>query len=707
MQSCPARLAGVLTVLVPLLLLAACGGGSGTSTKPPVTPAKVTLSGPSGAAILSLAPGETVQLSAAALDSSGNSLSNETFTYQPANSNASDKNPPFVTVSDAGLVCAGTWDSLSSPIVCNPSTRIDTSLPAQLQGPGVGQALVTATAVSVVSTPVTIYVHKPVDNISVSCVDSNNAAQACPSTVSACLSQTQTQKYAAKATAQGVDVTSTIGTFTWVVQGTAAAVTDNVNGVLTAQSPGLAKVYASSNNVQSTPGTFVTCPIQQISLHVANGSDTSATLDASGTKALSADMTDSKGRPVTGTTLAYNSSQPLVAANAASFTAASAGATTITASCTPPACNIGLPDTAVYSNAFLVNVNGTTATTTVYVSSSQGTTVIPVPTDTNTPGTAIMLGDKPNSMRFNHRGTSLYIGTATGLIVLAPSTNTAAAPNTSLPGKVLAISPDDNTVLISDVTNGKVYVYSPAAASNQITALSIAGATAANFSPDGVKAYIVGNGSWSSWTSTATPVPQSVGGAANDVDFVATGAFGYIAGSGSGVGVRANCNDSTQTNVGTSGVPTNLRALPDGKHLLAVISPNIDVITATSDNAGCPPAVQNTASATAVNATPFGAPFGFATPQLIITSNGSRAFVTSDQGGKLVGYDVVNNVSAPIQLLGGVTQTFTGGVTLDGKLLYVGAGGTNTLHKIDLTTNLDVLQIPMNFVPDMVAVQPK
>ncbi len=719
MRSCPAKCVGFLISLPLVLMLAACGGGGSNTAKPPETPAKVTLSGPGSATVVSLVPGQTVQLTPLALNAQGGTLSGETFTYQAKNTTSTDTATPFVSVSNGGLACAGTWDSLSNPVVCSPSTRIDSSLPANLQAPGVGQALVTATALSVVSDPVTFYVHRPVDNISVTCIDSSGNAQVCPtaSNLNACLSQTQTQKYKAIAVArnelgQDVDVTDTIGTFTWVAQGAAGKVTDTSSGTtttITAQNPGLAQIFASSNNVQSTSQPFVTCPVKQIKLHVASGTETSATIDKAAVTSLATDVTDIKGNPVTGLALTFSSTQPLVAGASASITGASAGTTTISASCTPPACNTGLPGTGVYSNAFVVNVNGTTATTTVYVASTQGTSVVPVPSDTNTPGTAISLGtgNNPNSMLFNHRGSALYIGTNNGLIVLSPATNAVTTPNASLPGKVLAVSPDDNTLLISDTVNNKVYAVSPNASTNQIRTLDIAGATAASFSPDSVTAYVVGNGFWSSFSSTTTPLPQNVGGATNDVDFLTTGAFGYIAGSGSGVAVRATCNDSAKPNVVTSGVPTSIHGLPDGNRLLAVVSPNIDVITASTDNIGCPPEIANTASATAINATTFGPPTGFAVPQLILTSDGTRAFVTSNQAGKLLGYDVVNARSAPLQLVGGVTETFTGAATLDGKLLYVGAGGTNTLHKIDLTTNQDVNQIPITFVPDLVAVLPK
>ena len=58
-------------------------------------------------------------------------------------------------------------------------------------------------------------------------------------------------------------------------------------------------------------------------------------------------------------------------------------------------------------------------------------------------------------------------------------------------GKVLAVSPNGNTVIVSDTfaTPNQVFIFN--SSNNSSVALNITGATAADFSPDNLKAYIV------------------------------------------------------------------------------------------------------------------------------------------------------------------------------------------------------------------------
>ncbi|HET8667498.1 MAG TPA: Ig-like domain-containing protein [Terriglobales bacterium] len=677
MRRSPATFAAILTVLTALLMLSACGGGGSSSSKNNV--ATVELS----PAAASINVGSTsLAFTATAKDSSGNVLGNQTFTFaakDPTDASAT----PFVSVANSGLVCAGTWDSLTAPVVCTPIAR------NLGNGPGVGTALVTATASGVTSAPITVFVHKAVDNVAISPQSPD------------CVSQTKTVQFTAKAFANGVDVTPTVGTFVWPAPNASVATID-ANGLATSVAPGKTAIYASVGSVQSTPAQFISCPVAQINIHVANGTATTATFDKAATQALTADLIDSNNQPLTNVAVDWNTSQPLVSAAAAgSLTGGSAGTTTVTASCSNPTCNIGLPD-VIYSNAFVVNVNGT-STTNVWVASTQGTSVVPIDTTTNVPGTAINLVDsssnpvKPNSMLVNRQGTRLFLGTDSGMITVDLTTNTAGTPFTSAPGKVLAVSPDGNTIIVSNVGQAQVYVLTSSGTTSTTKTLNIAGAVSADFTPDSKKAYIVGNSNWTVWTSTTTPVPVNVG-TANDVSFLATGAFGYIAGANPAA--RATCDDSTITSGTLSGTPTQVRALPDGTHLVAVASPNVELITADSDNKGCPPVLQSSTASTSLGG-------NFAARQVLVTPDGNKVFITSDQPGVLLGYDVANKVSAPIQLGGGVTATYTGGITLDSKQLYVGTAGANSIHRIDLTTGLDAQQIPVSFVPDLVVVQPK
>lgn len=673
MRRSPAIVTGVTTIFLSLLVLAGCGGGGSKSSTPTV--AKVVIS-PSAA---SLDIGGITQFTATPQDSSGNAVTLATVTFAAKNTDANDTATPFVSITPGGLACAGTWDSLTTPVVCTPNPR----------NGGVGAALITATANGVTSDPVTVYVHKHVENIVIS-----------PSRID-CLSQTKTQQFTAKAFAQGSDVTASIGTFNWTENtGGKVATIGASTGLVTAVGPGATQIFANVSGTQSTSATFITCPVKQIKIHVKDSTETSATLANAASSTLAADVIDRNDQPMTNITLRWNSSQPLVGvAGTGTVQGGAAGTATITASCTSPDCNTNLPD-IIYSNAFLTTVTGTSSTT-VYAGSTQSTSLLPIDTTTNQPATtAITLSDKPNSMLFNTRGTTLYVGTATNLNVVDMATNTVATPTQAVPGKVLAVSPDGNVVLVSD--NTKVYAFLPTATSGSVITLPISGAVSAAFAPDNSKVYIVGNGQWTVWNTSITPVPQTVAGA-NDVSFLATGAFGYIAASGSGVGVKATCDNSSAGTVGTSGVPTQIRALPNGTQLVALAAPNIDLITADSENIGCPPGVSNTATATSLAGS-------FVPRQLIVTPDGRKAYVTSDQGGVLLGYDVATRTRSPIQLSAGVTQTFTGGVTLDSKQLYVGTN--NGVHRLDLTTGQDAQTITVslgtdNPAPDLVAVRPK
>ena len=120
-------------------------------------------------------------------------------------------------------------------------------------------------------------------------------------------------------------------------------------------------------------------------------------------------------------------------------------------------------------------------------------------------GAPVGLPASPNSIIFDEKGTNAYLGVDSshfgqnGAMVFSGS---AASQFNSAFGKVLAVSPDTSTVIFSDTfdTPNQVFICnSCSAASRTITSLLITGATAAAFSPDNLKAYIV-----------ATPPPPAL-----------------------------------------------------------------------------------------------------------------------------------------------------------------------------------------------------
>ncbi|MDP9263021.1 MAG: Ig-like domain-containing protein [Acidobacteriota bacterium] len=691
------RLAGVGLFLILLLSLglSGCGGGSGSSSSGGVGPTANVVLIPAG---LSLEVGAVTQVVVNATDSAGHPV----FTSTPI---FTSSNTAVITVSNAGLVCAGTWDSLTTPVVCTPAAAGGTSN-------------LTATVGGITSNIVVVSVHLHVDSITLS-----------PASVD-CKSQNATQIFTATAFNGGVNITSTVGTFTWLSSDTTVATIDVAGPATTpvlaanqaqikAAHSGLTNISASISGTNSVAAPFITCSPATISIHVQSLPDTSFSIATGATKQLVADVVDTLGVTITGLTLTWTSSQPAIASvsTAGLVTGVAPGVSVITASCTPSSCNPGV-NQSVYSNPVTATITGTAATTTAYATTTTApasgghSDLIPISTSTNTAGTAIALPTDAaiNSLLMNPAGTRAFLGSSKGLVVVDVTANTVLATVSNALGKALAISPNGQFIVSSDIGASKVYVYD--SVNNLVTTLNIAGATHAAFTTDSFKAYIVAGSTLYQYSPSLTLRTIPMTAAANDVAVNSSGQFAYTAGGeAASVAARSTCrNDSTwapEDSVATGATPDLIAPVATGE-LLAVegASSEIDKITPTisAPTAGtsCPPGLGD-ALATAN----FGVG-AFTARQLIVTSDGSKAFVTSNQASILL-FNVAGATTNVIPLAGGGTQSFTGGVTLDGKNLYVGVGGVNAVHRIDTTVapaTADVQQIPVSFVPDLVAVRP-
>src|SRR5205807_1563313 len=171
-------------------------------------------------------------------------------------------------------------------------------------------------------------------------------------------------------------------------------------------------------------------------------------------------------------------------------------------------------------------------------------------------------------------------------------------------GKVLTISNDGKFVVVADTvsTPSQVYIYD--ASSNTSVDLIIPGetATAAAFSPDQLKLFILtstGKMYVYSTVDALTSVPIAT--TATDVKFSADGSFAYVAGAlvpGTSISGIATCNAQpthaaapTPPNfdfVTTPGIPLQIFASPDAQHVLALDPPNggIDIFTASASTDG-------------------------------------------------------------------------------------------------------------------------
>ena len=674
-------------------LLAGLPGCSSSSPVHTVTypvPASITITpGP----YLSLEIG-TYQAFSPSIFNSAKTAITEPVTYQSSNT-------AVVTVSATGLACAGSWDSLSAPTICTPGT--------------VGVAQVTATAQGVSSPPTTVYVHQHVDKIAVSFLPMPNQ----PPPTNPCFSVGQIADYQATAYSTGVDITSTVGVFTWQTLQTSVATLNSTAPALlpgqvqvTAKVPGLTSLFATIGTVNSLPLAFTTCPVQSITLAVTTASSTSKTITPT--------VFDTLGTEIIGVPLTWSSSNPgsvSVSSSGGASGSASGGSASIIASCTPPTCNVGiLPSLPIYPENVVdvfITPTGTTQTSTVYVSTTScGTTdgcfstVVPITAPANTVGDSVTLPATPNSLAFNGQGSTAYLGTNSGLFgtvglaMLNTSTN-ALSQLVSVPGKVLAVSPDESKVIISDTSaeDGPNHVFVLDTTTNTSPTFQITGATAADFSPDSLKAYIVAGSNLYIYSKVDGLQTITLAAPANDVSFLSEGAFAYVAGGApSSLSVWRTCDNGRADTVAVPAVPTFIKTLPGAAqllpsdspntfHLLALAPPDLDIISVNTTPSGCTPPV------TDGPVTSFNLGQNFVARQLIISQDGTTAYVIASNLSSILAFNIPGQTSSAYSLVGN-PQPLSAALTADGTLLYVGASD-GTVHVVSTVAGGDIKQIPL------------
>ena len=706
----------LLIVFVLVIGIASCGGG-GNSTKVG-EPAKVTLS-PSS---VSLNSGQFTTLGVLVQDADNaiNRTADVTFAVINEKNDAGaavGPNQNVITIrkgvdssgATAVFVCAGRWEAGGQ--VCNPNPPTNPTDPTIV----VGTAQITATAGSITSSPSAINTHRQVANLTLVAVPP----------VPGCVSQNGTpnsQRYSASAfDVDGNNITTQLGSISYASSDTNVAQISVDQGIAFARRPGRSNIFANALGVTSPILPFVTCPPANIDLSSANVTprETSFTLAPAATKQLAAVVTDTNALAVNDAGLSYFSNAPAVATVGGTglVTAIAAGTARIVAACAPPGCNNGTGQT-IFSNPVTVTVSGALAPR-VYVTGKQATSVIPIDPATNAPGTAITIptvvpstggaAQQPvltNAM-FSPDGSRLYIGSNIALFIFDTGTNAFVSSNNVAIGKVLAVAPNQ-TVVTADPNNTQVRIFNPAAGA--VTAvLAIPGATSAAFAPDG-KLYIAGdNGivAISAFATITIPASQS----ANDLALLNQGSVVYASKPAGLAGVRAygTCDNGPQDDLTTTANQRFVAASQDSTRLFAVDDAKIYEFGITLNSTGCPPSVTHPGPAVG--------DFGIGTfipRQLIVSQSGTNAFVLSDKPSVLA-YDAATDTPSTINLAGGATSAFSGGILPDGSNLYVGAAGTNDVHRVNVASGTDAQQIAVSLkdknnaatAPDIVVVRPR
>jgi hypothetical protein len=731
--------------------------------------------------------GSTLLLTASAQNNVGTVIS-PTFTYATTNAGILD-------IAPNGYACAGTWNA---PLysICTPA--------------GIGTVQVTASALGASSPPTLFFIHPPVDNIKITVAQPvNPPPAACPAQVAlpeacslkfnptnACLSQNQIQTLQATAYSQGVDVTSSVGPFNWTqTNGTVVKVTPLVNtdiNVATYQAtaapgaPGQTQVIASASGVFSQPYTFESCPVQCIALEVGpqGSGNTSFSVTKGTSETLTATAVDVQGCIVPNAPLTWVSSSP--AAITAGCTVGSAtcsvstpqpGSAAITANCTPPTCNVGFPlnlaplisDPYIPKPVYPITAvsglsTGATVPTSVLATTRDCSAdafcnvgIYNVSTSSHLSGNATQSPTPPNSLMFDSVGDRAFMGSEFGALVITPGNfggttspfsfiPASGTPLGSVTGKILAVSSNGGTAIFSDTVSTPNQVYVVSASPSSTTALNINSAIAAAISPDGLKAFILGNGGNTLYVYSTLQSLQTypLTAPATSIAFNSTGSFALLAGgapSPSTLALYNTCDNSqvllplptlTPPALGLPAPPQFLRMVPAGNVPMAntsVIPPlqssgldfffgvdntGIDIIATTTSivplpvtppltlSTLCPRPIVlgQTATSPAVSFPPTHINIGYGVfhpVNFFLSADTTQAFIVTSDFGVLV-YSFNTGSVSRIPLINNAAPT-AADISADNSLIYV-AGSDGLLHELNTQTGLDQNQTSFSALPN-------
>jgi WD40 repeat protein len=351
-------------------------------------------------------------------------------------------------------------------------------------------------------------------------------------------------------------------------------------------------------------------------------------------------------------------------------------------------------------------------------------------TSTFTAGTPVNLPFVPNSALFDRTGANEYLGVDStafgtkGAILVSGGSSAGGIRNVA--GKVLAVSPDGSTVIFSDTADSPQTVFVCANCSSNsrtTTPILISGATAAAFSPDNLKAYIV---SGSSCPGTSSPgclvvfskvdavqnIPLTAG--ATDVAFIGDGILGYIAGgSPAGGAFLPTCGPSTASSVGNVSLSAQLLLpLPDGQSVLALSGPNLETVTASVNGfplpvgaLGCPAPRGPLTITNTVNSAGNLGTGSFTPSQFFLSPDGSTAYILGTPSLRFViQFNLASQTAFDISLVGNATP-LSASLSPAGDLLFVGASD-GTVHVINTTTLADTEQVSLPFPDNSLCVGP-
>jgi hypothetical protein len=524
-----------------------------------------------------------------------------------------------------------------------------------------------------------------------------------------------------------VDITPAAGIISFAASNsTVASITlpqdalDSPSGIAKPVFPGATLVTASVSGVTGEAGIYSTCAPGSVApgsnstsggsmlLTAPNTTSSVLSLPVNQARQLSLSVLDSTNTPVSLSGVSYTSTTPrtLGVTATGSVTPAFGGNGDVYAACLPPACNpspisdIGLFATttalggatnsggsgvSLVSNPINVVTPGTETTLAYLANFDQvdypNANYFAVFNSTNNTIAPVTTPNRPNSMVLNQAYTTLYIGTNLGLLEYAVASGSPTLSNgpygdQSVPGRVVAVSPDGTALIISgwtdnDPVNGtpQIYIYSTATASSLPPHAGTA--YSAQWSADGNTVYIAGGNQEYVYSKlTGWSVYPTANGETNVQDVaVLTPPVGAFF-SGSDTAARTYCPDLTPTAPVFNPMPPTsetgqaadrLGMSTDGLHLFGATTGltgnfndyciGLPTTTGTTVTGVCTPAP--VAPIAACNPTSATVPGGFA-----VTATDTPASAPVPAGFNVTGIPVASNTPN-----GSTTTSYTAFVT--------------------------------------------
>jgi len=339
-------------------------------------------------------------------------------------------------------------------------------------------------------------------------------------------------------------------------------------------------------------------------------------------------------------------------------------------------------------------------------------------------GAPFLLPYLPNSMIISNDGSTIYMGSATALMVVNAVNNLSISrTDISSPGTVLALSPDGSKVVITDPVRQITTLQS---SSGSVISTYGGVGTHAQFTPDSQTVYITAGNQllvYSDYTGWTNITPATTGGTpVKDVAITVPGVGAYFAGSPTTA--RGYCSISTpltatsETNVfyppadSSPAITDRLAATNDGLHILGASvtpAPTLSDLRVSVPVGACP-AVGGLTFSNTLSTTLLSPITATAITGVWPTSDSSLAFVTyTGSGGVVPAYAPTTSgpgTATYIKLSGTAIAPISGVVSADNTTFYVGTTGDNLVHLINRSTLTDSSTLTPNLTNPAGAVVP-